>query len=171
MIRLGQRLAILVAQFVDGAQAQVQREGEVIHIIAQRLDDWSSMLASVGARSNVADIYRVSRADVVKSPVTLDPRDPERRRPSKVKEVFDPDLRIWIGHSSGRTDRGKQSQDTGFPLTAEVAPHASDESPLVGKTKNSKSASMTRWGAWPDLRITRPHSDRLSETLGDWRGR
>jgi hypothetical protein len=28
------------------------------------------MLASVGARSNVADIYRVSRADVVQSPAS-----------------------------------------------------------------------------------------------------
>src|SRR3546814_5566718 len=62
-----------------GVRGQVQREGEVIHVIAQRLEDLSSMLASVGHRQDVADIYRVSRADVVKSAVGTDPRDPESR--------------------------------------------------------------------------------------------
>jgi len=57
-------------------RGQVQREGEVIHVVAQRLEDLSPLLASVGNRGDVADIYRVSRADVVKSPVGPDPRDP-----------------------------------------------------------------------------------------------
>jgi hypothetical protein len=62
-----------------GVRGQVQREGEVIHVIAQRLDDLSGMLASVGRRADVADIYRVSRADVVKNPMSPDPRDPAQR--------------------------------------------------------------------------------------------
>ena len=62
-----------------GVRGQVQREGEVIHVIAQRLDDLSPMLASVGNREDVADVYRVSRADVVKNGMGPDPRDPSER--------------------------------------------------------------------------------------------
>src|SRR3546814_6694173 len=46
-----------------GVRGQVQREGDVIHVIAQRLDDLSPLLASVGNRADVANIYRQSRAD------------------------------------------------------------------------------------------------------------
>lgn len=50
-----------------GVRGQVQRKGDIIHVIAQRLDDLSPMLASVGRRAEVADVYRVSRKDVVKN--------------------------------------------------------------------------------------------------------
>ncbi len=62
-----------------GVRGQVQREGDVIHVIAQRLDDLSPLLASVGNRADVANIYRQSRADVVRSPMSPDPRDPAER--------------------------------------------------------------------------------------------
>jgi error-prone DNA polymerase len=81
-----------------GVRGQVQREGEVIHIVAQRLDDLSAVLASVGNRTDVADIYRVSRADVVKSPTSPDPRDPAQqplRRPAR--DIYVPDLRLGSG--------------------------------------------------------------------------
>lgn len=44
-----------------GVSGQMQREGDVIHIVAQRLNDLSGLLASVGRRGDVADIYPVSR--------------------------------------------------------------------------------------------------------------
>src|SRR3546814_1895561 len=87
-----------------GVRGQVQREGEVIHVIAQRLEDLSSMLASVGHRQDVADIYRVSRADVVKSAVGPDPRDPESRPLGQgARDIYIPDLRLGSGRSEEHT--------------------------------------------------------------------
>ncbi|MEO7679477.1 MAG: error-prone DNA polymerase, partial [Sphingomonas sp.] len=90
-----------------GVRGQVQREGEVIHIIARRLDDLSPLLASVGNRADIADIYRVSRADVVKSPVTPDPRDPGTKMLGKAaREIYIPDLRLGSGIIPGQPTEG-----------------------------------------------------------------
>jgi error-prone DNA polymerase len=81
-----------------GVRGQVQREGEVIHVIAQRLDDLSPLLASVGRRADVADVYRVSRADVVKARHRPDPRDPaENRWARPARDIYIPDLRLGSG--------------------------------------------------------------------------
>src|SRR3546814_8090887 len=78
-----------------GVRGQVQREGDVIHVIAQRLDDLSPLLASVGNRADVANIYRQSRADVVRSPMSPDPRDPaERPLAHPAREIAIPDRRL-----------------------------------------------------------------------------
>ncbi len=88
-------------------RGQVQREGEVIHIIAQRLDDLSGMLASVGRRADVADIYRVSRADVVRNPMSPDPRDPEHQPLGRAaREIYIPDLRLGSGIIPGQPTEG-----------------------------------------------------------------
>jgi error-prone DNA polymerase len=90
-----------------GVRGQVQREGEVIHVIAQRLDDLSPLLASVGNRADVADVYRVSRADVVKSPVGRGPRDPaEKPLGRDARDIFIPDLRLGSGIIPGRPTDG-----------------------------------------------------------------
>jgi error-prone DNA polymerase len=90
-----------------GVRGQVQREGEVIHVIAQRLDDLSAMLASVGRRADVADIYRVSRADVVKNPIGHDPRDPEQQPLGRsAREIYIPDLRLGSGIIPGQPTQG-----------------------------------------------------------------
>jgi len=90
-----------------GVRGQVQREGAVIHVIAQRLDDLSPLLASVGHRVDVSDIYRVSRADVVKSPVTPDPRDPaEKPLGRNPRDIFIPDLRLGSGIIPGQPTEG-----------------------------------------------------------------
>ncbi|MGE6695186.1 error-prone DNA polymerase [Sphingobium limneticum] len=90
-----------------GVRGQVQREGEVIHLIAQRLDDLSPLLASVGHRADVSEVYRVSRADVVKSPMRPDPRDlgasPLGRSP---RDIFIPDLRLGSGIVPGQPTEG-----------------------------------------------------------------
>jgi error-prone DNA polymerase len=89
-----------------GVRGQVPREGEVIHITARRLDDLSPLLASVGNRADVADIYRVSRADVVKNPLApirvigLPIRSAVRR------EKFLPDLRLGSGIIPGQPIEG-----------------------------------------------------------------
>ncbi|MBP2278445.1 error-prone DNA polymerase [Sphingopyxis sp. SE2] len=90
-----------------GVRGQVQREGEVIHLIAQRLDDLSPLLASVGHRVDVSEVYRVSRADVVKSPMRPDPRDlgasPLGRSP---RDIFIPDLPLGSGIVPGQPTEG-----------------------------------------------------------------
>ncbi|CAM3070913.1 MULTISPECIES: error-prone DNA polymerase [Sphingomonas] len=90
-----------------GVRGQVQREGEVIHVIAQRLDDLSAMLASVGRRADVADIYRVSRADIVRNPMAPDPRDREQRPLGKdARDIYIPDLRLGSGIIPGQPTEG-----------------------------------------------------------------
>lgn len=79
---------IVLGASMMGLRGQVQRDGEVIHVIVQRLDDLSDMLAGVGRRKDVASIYQVSRADVVRSPVTPDPRDPAERALGKILAKF-----------------------------------------------------------------------------------
>jgi error-prone DNA polymerase len=90
-----------------GVRGQVQREGAVIHVIAQRLDDLSSLLASVGTRQDVSDIYRVSRADVVKNPMSPDPRDAaEKALGRAARTIYVPDLRLGSGIIPGQPTEG-----------------------------------------------------------------
>jgi len=90
-----------------GVRGQVQREGDVIHVIAPRLDDLSGLLASVGRRADVADIYRVGRADIVKNPISPDPRDPEHRPLGRgAREIYIPDLRLGSGIIPGQPTQG-----------------------------------------------------------------
>ena len=90
-----------------GVRGQVQREGDVIHVIAHRLDDLSPMLASVGERANVANVYRVSRADVVKHGMGPDPRDPAECHLGKpAREIYIPDLRLGSGIVPGQPIEG-----------------------------------------------------------------
>lgn len=85
----------------------MQREGDVIHIVAQRLDDLSGLLASVGRRADVADIYRVSRADVVKSPMSPDPRAPEQRPFGRsARDIYIPDFKLGSGIIPGQPTAG-----------------------------------------------------------------
>ncbi|RSU71381.1 error-prone DNA polymerase [Sphingomonas sp. S-NIH.Pt3_0716] len=90
-----------------GVRGQVQREGEVIHVIAQRLDDLSGMLASVGRRADVADIYRVSRADIARNPTAPDPRDRQQRPLGRdARDIYIPDLRLGSGIILGQPTEG-----------------------------------------------------------------
>jgi len=100
------RRTVLSASMM-GVRGQVQREGEVIHVIAQRLDDLSPLLASVGNRSDVADIYRVSRADVVKNAMRPDPRAPGESPLGKPpRDILIPDLRLGSGIIPGPPTEG-----------------------------------------------------------------
>lgn len=87
-----------------GVRGQVQREGDVIHVIARRLDDLSPLLASVGERADVAGIYRTSRGDVAKNPVAPDPRDSTLGRGPR--DIYIPDLRLGSGIRPGEPVEG-----------------------------------------------------------------
>ena len=98
---------VVLGAAMMGVRGQVQREGEVIHIVAQRLDDLSPLLASVGQRKDIADIYKVGRADVVKSPVGPDPRDPETKPLGRnPRDIYIPDLRLGSGIIPGQPTEG-----------------------------------------------------------------
>ena len=98
---------IVLGASMMGVRGQVQREGDVIHIIAHRLDNLSALLASVGQRCDISDVYRVSRADVAKNPIGPDPRSPENKLlGTAAREIYIPDLRLGSGIVDGQPTQG-----------------------------------------------------------------
>ena len=98
---------VVLGASMMGVRGQVQREGEVIHVITQRLEDLSSLLASVGNRDDVATVYQVSRADIVRSPMGPDPRDrTDRPLGQPPRDIYVPDLRIGSGIIPGQPTEG-----------------------------------------------------------------
>ena len=81
-----QRRIVLSASLlvVDG---KVQREGEVVHIVATRLHDGSDLLASVGDRGGAFPLPH-GRGDEVYRGSAPDARSP------KVRDIYIPDLHI-----------------------------------------------------------------------------
>ena len=98
---------VVLGSSMLGVRGQVQKEGDVIHVVAQRLDDLSSLLAGVGQREDVASIYQVARADIVRSPMAPDPRD-KGSRPLGMgpRNMFEPDLRLGSGIIPGQPTEG-----------------------------------------------------------------
>ena len=79
---------------------------------ARRLDDMSPLLASVGG---LADVYRVSRADVVKNGMGPDPRDPSQRPLGKAaRDIYIPDLRLGSGIIPGEPVEGIKTKTRDF---------------------------------------------------------
>jgi error-prone DNA polymerase len=100
------RRTVLAAAMM-GVRGQVQREGEVIHLIAQRLDDLSPMLASLGARADVASVYRMARADGATSGGGPDSRDGQRSHLGKpARDILIPNLRLGSGITPGQPTEG-----------------------------------------------------------------
>jgi error-prone DNA polymerase len=97
---------IVLGASMIGVRGQVQREGEVIHVVVQRLDDLSTLLANVGRRDDVASIYRVSRADIIKNPLGPDPRGAEQPLGRSPRDIFIPDLRLGSGIVPGQPTEG-----------------------------------------------------------------
>lgn len=102
-----QHRRIVLGSSMLGVRGQVQKEGEVIHVVAQKLDDLSALLATVGQREDVASVYQVARADIVRSPMAPDPRDrPARPLGKGPRDMFDPDLRLGSGIIPGQQTEG-----------------------------------------------------------------
>jgi len=68
-----QRRLVMSASML-GCRGKVQKEGEVIHVIADHLTDFSPLLASVGARGEEFPLAR-GRGDAVTHPNGDDPRE------------------------------------------------------------------------------------------------
>ena len=79
------RLAVRTASMlmVDG---RVQREGEVVHLVAHRLENLTPMLSSLGQR-DVPFPAPYGRADIGRNPTGPDPRGPPPARNIYVKDL------------------------------------------------------------------------------------
>ncbi|MDX3911582.1 MAG: error-prone DNA polymerase [Sphingobium sp.] len=96
---------VVLGASMMGVRGQVQREGEVIHVVAQRLEDLSGLLASVGARDDVSSVYRTGRGDEARHGGSPDMRgaSPLGREP---RDIFIPDLRLGSGIIPGQPTEG-----------------------------------------------------------------
>jgi error-prone DNA polymerase len=68
-----QRRLILAASMI-GCTGKLQREGEVIHVIAERLEDFSPQLRSLGAQDAEGFAWPTSRGDEARHGGAPDPR-------------------------------------------------------------------------------------------------
>ena len=86
-----QRRVVLSAGMlaIDG---RVQREGEVVHVVADRLHNLSALLASVGDRGEAFPLPH-GRGDEAKGGGGPDHRD-RGPRPPKVRDIYIPDLSL-----------------------------------------------------------------------------
>ena len=87
-----QRHLILSAGMI-AAKGQVQREGEVVHVIARELMDLSGLLRSVGDQDQTFPLLH-GRGDQVTHAGGPDPREPGGRKP---RDIYFPDLRLGSG--------------------------------------------------------------------------
>jgi error-prone DNA polymerase len=75
-----------------GVFGRIQREGEVVHLVAQRLTDLSGELASVGNRDEAFPLPH-GRGDQVKHGGGPDPREPPPKG-LRTRDIYVPDLHI-----------------------------------------------------------------------------
>ena len=75
---------------------RVRREGEVTHVITDRLEDLSADLRSVGQLDAAFPIEH-SRSDEAQHPVGLDPRQGNGAGGRPARDVYVPNLRIDLG--------------------------------------------------------------------------
>ena len=68
-----QRLVVMSSSMI-ACRGKVQKEGEVIHVVADQMTDLSALLASVGQRDDAFPIER-GRGDAVTYPNNSDPRE------------------------------------------------------------------------------------------------
>ena len=95
-----QRRLVLSAGMV-ACHGRVQREGEVVHVITDRLEDLSDLLRSVGERDEAFPIQH-GRGDGATHPAGRDPRESHSTGPGghKARDIYVPDLRLGSGSSS-----------------------------------------------------------------------
>ena len=88
---------IIFSAGMMGVEGKLQREGTVIHVIAERLVDLSAALAKVGTRDTVTLPH--GRGDEVRNGGGSDQRGLVTALGFRTKEDFNPDLRIVPEHS------------------------------------------------------------------------
>ena len=86
-----QRRVILTASMM-AVKGRIQREGEVVHLVAHGLTDLSSALASLGQRDAPFPLPHGRGDEFSRGPSTPDPR--EQPRGVKARDIYIPDLHI-----------------------------------------------------------------------------
>ena len=92
-----QRRLVLSAGMI-ACHGRVQREGDVVHVVTDHLEDLSAMLRSVGERDEPFPIQH-GRGDGATHPAGRDPRSGPGAGPGgrPVRDIFVPDLRLGSG--------------------------------------------------------------------------
>ncbi|MGI4800408.1 MAG: OB-fold nucleic acid binding domain-containing protein, partial [Janthinobacterium lividum] len=92
-----QRRLVLSAGMI-ACHGRVQREGTVIHVVTDRLEDLTELLRSVGERDEAFPIQH-GRGDGMTHPATRDPRQAAAAGPGgrPARDIYIPDLRIGSG--------------------------------------------------------------------------
>jgi error-prone DNA polymerase len=89
-----QRRVVLAAGMIE-CQGQVQREGDVIHLVAHRLVDHSALLRRVGERDEAFPMP-LGRGDEARTGSDPDSRERDGIL-TKVRDIYIPDLRLGSG--------------------------------------------------------------------------
>ena len=92
-----QRRLVLSAGMI-ACHGRVKREGEVIHVVTDRLEDLSALLRSVGERDEAFPLA-YGRGDGATHPGARDPREGPGAGPGgrKVRDIYVPDRRLGSG--------------------------------------------------------------------------
>ncbi|MDX1009345.1 DNA polymerase III subunit alpha [Sinorhizobium medicae] len=86
-----QRRVLMTASMM-GIHGRIQREGDVVHLVAQRLFDFSGELESLGERDNAFPLP-YGRGDQVRHGGGLNPRD-DPKPAVQARDIYMPDLHI-----------------------------------------------------------------------------
>ncbi|HEX7853386.1 MAG TPA: OB-fold nucleic acid binding domain-containing protein [Sphingobium sp.] len=110
-----QQQQVVLGAAMMGVRGSLQREGDVSHVVAQRLDDLSLLLATVGNRDQASAPYPVARADVVRHGMSPNPRDPAERPLGRTpRDIYIPDLRLGSGIILGQPTEGIRNKPHNF---------------------------------------------------------
>jgi error-prone DNA polymerase len=85
---------IVMSAAMLGVRGRLQKEGEVIHVIAEEIDDLTPLLRSVGGRDAPSLTVPHGRGDQVTHPGGPDPREVQGRKP---RDMYVRDLRLGSG--------------------------------------------------------------------------
>lgn len=97
------RRTILAASML-GIEGRIQREGEVVHLIAYKLFDLSALLGSLGGREAPFPLPHGRGDEFARGPSSPDPRD-GRPKGMTARDIFVPDLHIdTLKQSPGTSD-------------------------------------------------------------------
>ncbi len=99
-----QRRVILAAGML-AVNGRIQREGEVVHLVAQHLTDWSTELASVGSREGAFPLPHGRGDEFHHGSPGVDHRDLPPRG-LRTRDIYIPDLRLGSGIVPGRATEG-----------------------------------------------------------------
>ena len=94
-----QRRLVLSASMI-ACRGKLQREGEVIHVIAEHLTDLSGLLRSVGERDEEFPLPH-GRGDDARRDSAPDPRETKRAGRPTARDIYVRDLRLGHGIPRG----------------------------------------------------------------------